>query len=242
MPGAFENGMPLRSICDSCSSVSASCRSPHGLSSGNPSACDSRWRIVMRGESVVGYASAVSSGTYRLGRIVERQLALVAQLQDRHRGEALGHRRDAEHRVGVDRRLRRDVADPAAPGVRELAVDDDAPRAPGTCDCSVKAVKRRSMSANAASRRVRRCASANAGGGALKSPLGVCAATGAIERAASTEAARQLMVRFIRGILLRGFRLQASGFRLQASGFRLQKGRVRTRLAAMPDPVRRGRQ
>ena len=67
-------------------------------------------------------------GHVALGRIVERQLTLVAQLEDRHRGEALRHRRDAEDRVGVDRRLRRHVAESGRAGVRELAVDDDAPR------------------------------------------------------------------------------------------------------------------
>ena len=66
-----------------------------------------------------------------LGRIVERQLAFVAQLEDRHRGEALRHRRDAEDGVGVDRRLRGDVAEAGRAGVRELAVDDDAPRGAG---------------------------------------------------------------------------------------------------------------
>ena len=77
-----------------------------------------------------------------LRRIVERQLAFVAQLQDGDRGEALGHRRDAEDRVGGDRRLRRHVAIAGDAGVRELAVDDHAPgraghvrvarRSPGT--------------------------------------------------------------------------------------------------------------
>ncbi|HET9425335.1 MAG TPA: serine hydrolase domain-containing protein, partial [Gemmatimonadaceae bacterium] len=46
-------------------SVRASCWSPQGLSSGNPSAWDSRCRIVIFGESVVGYVSPASSGTYR---------------------------------------------------------------------------------------------------------------------------------------------------------------------------------
>jgi hypothetical protein len=54
MPGAFENGMPALIIADICSSVSASCWSPHGLSSGNPSACESKWRMVIFGESAVG--------------------------------------------------------------------------------------------------------------------------------------------------------------------------------------------
>src|SRR5262245_33507419 len=63
-PGTFENGMPARSIADICSSVSASWRSPHGLSSGKPSACESRWRTVILGASVVGYLRAAISGTY----------------------------------------------------------------------------------------------------------------------------------------------------------------------------------
>ena len=63
-----------------------------------------------------------------LGGIVERQLARIAKLEDRHRREALGHRRDAKDRVRVDWRLRRDVAHTHRSLVRQLAVDDDAPR------------------------------------------------------------------------------------------------------------------
>ena len=63
-----------------------------------------------------------------LRRIVERQLPFVAQLEDRHRGEALGHRRDAEHAIGIHRRPCRHVAEAAHTDVRELSVDDDAPR------------------------------------------------------------------------------------------------------------------
>ena len=52
-------------------------------------------------------------------RVFERQPAIVAQLQHRQRGEALGHRRDAERGVRRDRRLRGAVADartiPGAP-------------------------------------------------------------------------------------------------------------------------------
>jgi hypothetical protein len=66
-----------------------------------------------------------------LGRIVERQLSFVAQLQDRHRGEALGHRGDPEDGVLVDRRLGVHVAQPGDAGMRKLAVDDDAPRRAG---------------------------------------------------------------------------------------------------------------
>ena len=54
VPGAVENGMPRVIISAIPASVAASWRSPQGLSSGNPSACDSRCLIVMRGESAVG--------------------------------------------------------------------------------------------------------------------------------------------------------------------------------------------
>ena len=66
-----------------------------------------------------------------LRRIVERELAFVAQLEDRHRGEALGHRGDTEDGVGVRRRFRLEVAIPRRAGVHQLAVDDDAPRRTG---------------------------------------------------------------------------------------------------------------
>ena len=65
------------------------------------------------------------------GRIVERELPFVTKLQDAHRREALRHRCDAEHRVGISRDLRGDVAVPDRADVRELAVDDDAPHGAG---------------------------------------------------------------------------------------------------------------
>ena len=66
-----------------------------------------------------------------LGGIVERQLPLVSELQDGHRGEALGHRRDPEDRVGVDRRVRYDIAHARRSGMGQLTVDDNAPRGAG---------------------------------------------------------------------------------------------------------------
>ena len=66
-----------------------------------------------------------------LGRIVERQLARITELENRHRREALGHRRDAKDRVDVDRRLGLDVAHAHRALVRELAIDHDAPRRAG---------------------------------------------------------------------------------------------------------------
>ena len=52
---------------------------------------------------------------------------LVAQLEDRHRGEALGHRRNRKDGVGVDRRVGNDIPDARGTRVRELTVDDHAP-------------------------------------------------------------------------------------------------------------------
>src|SRR5260221_7931264 len=63
-PGGLENGIPAASSCENCSSLAASWRSPQGLSSGKPSEWVSRWRIVTRGASLVGYRSPASSGTY----------------------------------------------------------------------------------------------------------------------------------------------------------------------------------
>ena len=57
--------MPFRIMALSSASVRASCWSPQGLSSGKPVLCESRWRMVIFGESLVGYSSAFSSGTYR---------------------------------------------------------------------------------------------------------------------------------------------------------------------------------
>ena len=81
----------------------------------------------MRGESLGRILQRLQLRHVALGGIVEREPALVAQLEDRHRGEALRHRRDAEHRVRLDRRLGGDVAKAGRADVRELAVDDHAP-------------------------------------------------------------------------------------------------------------------
>ena len=61
--------------------------------------------MVISGESLVGYLRPLSSVHVALGGIVQRQLPRVAEFQYRHRGEALRHRRDAKHRVGVNRRV-----------------------------------------------------------------------------------------------------------------------------------------
>src|SRR5262249_29121966 len=68
-------------------------------------------------------------GYVALGWIVEREPSIIAQLQDRHRREALRHRRDAEDGVRIDWRFRRYVAHTERAGMRQLAVDDDAPGA-----------------------------------------------------------------------------------------------------------------
>src|SRR6185503_10469907 len=64
-----------------------------------------------------------------LGRILERELGMIAKLENRHRGEALRHRRDAKHGVAVDGRLLVDVAKSGHADVRDFAVDHDRPDA-----------------------------------------------------------------------------------------------------------------
>ena len=59
-------------------------------------------------------------------RVVEAQPALVAELEDRGRGERLRDRRDPEERVGPDRALRRAVGEPQGARPGERAVADDA--------------------------------------------------------------------------------------------------------------------
>ena len=67
---------------------------------------------------------AAQLGDVLLGRVVELEHAVVAQRQDRGRGEALGHRRDAEDRVGVRRRAAEvPLAEPG--GVHQLAIQHD---------------------------------------------------------------------------------------------------------------------
>jgi hypothetical protein len=56
------------------------------------------------------------------GGIVERQLSLVAELEDRQGGEALRHRGDPEDRVDGDRGLRGDVAHAERARVHEIPV------------------------------------------------------------------------------------------------------------------------
>ncbi len=65
-------------------------------------------------------------GHVRLDLVVQRQAALVAKDQHAHRGEALRHRRDAEDRVEVGRRLAGDLADAHAAVVGEFTVDHHA--------------------------------------------------------------------------------------------------------------------
>ena len=124
-PGAFENGIPARAIAARNASLCASCRSPHGLSSGNPSEWVRRWRSVISGESAVAFGSPASSGIHFDDGVVERELPLVAEPEDRERREALRHRRDPEDRVRVHGGARRPAG---APPLREdeLAVHDDA--------------------------------------------------------------------------------------------------------------------
>jgi hypothetical protein len=63
------------------------------------------------------------------GLVVQTQRALVAQQQDRGRREALGHRGDAEHGVGVrDRPGPLHASHAPAVGVHQLAVADDPER------------------------------------------------------------------------------------------------------------------
>jgi hypothetical protein len=56
---------------------------------------------------------------------------LISELQNGHRREALRHRGDAEHSVGSDRGLRRNVAESDRADVRRLTLDDDAPGGAG---------------------------------------------------------------------------------------------------------------
>ena len=58
-----------------------------------------------------------------IDRDVDIEPALVSQREHDHRDEALGHRADAEGRVGVGRGSRCEIAHAAAAGVHELAVD-----------------------------------------------------------------------------------------------------------------------
>ena len=69
---------------------------------------------------------ALHFGHIVFGQIVEPQLALVAQVEHRQRGEGLGHRGDPEQRVAVDRRSGRHILDPAPLQIDELAILHDA--------------------------------------------------------------------------------------------------------------------
>ena len=76
-------------------------------------------------------SQAAQFGDIPLDGIIERELALVTQLQDRHRRERFGHAGDAEHRVTPHRLAALDIAQPDGADVGELAVDDDAPGGAG---------------------------------------------------------------------------------------------------------------
>ena len=65
-----------------------------------------------------------------LGRVVERQHAGIPQLQDRQRGEALGHRGDAEDGTGVHRGAARELPDATRGHVHQLAIDEQPPGNP----------------------------------------------------------------------------------------------------------------
>src|SRR4051794_41162381 len=159
--------MPRRSISVSWASVSASWRSPHGLSSGNPSACESRCLIVTRGESLVGYARCVSSGTYRsAGSSSEsfpssRSLRIATAVK-LFVIEAI--RNTVSRSTGALAATSRRPATPACASSPSTTMPQ---LAPGTCACSVNCWKIRSISGNAASSFARRCESVNCAGGAL---------------------------------------------------------------------------
>ena len=64
-------------------------------------------------------------------RIFERQLALIAQLENGERGETLRHRGDAKHRAGRDGRIRGAIPHAGRFDVREPAIDHDTPHHAG---------------------------------------------------------------------------------------------------------------
>ena len=67
----------------------------------------------------------------RFDGCIERELALVPELQDRQRRERLRHRRDAEKSVGVDGTLRVDVLHAGALHVHQPAILHDSPHHAG---------------------------------------------------------------------------------------------------------------
>ena len=68
---------------------------------------------------------ALHLGHILLGEVVEAQLALVAKLEDRERGERLRHRGDTEQAVGRDRALVLELLNPDALHISEFAIPDD---------------------------------------------------------------------------------------------------------------------
>jgi hypothetical protein len=67
---------------------------------------------------------ATHLGDVFLGEVVERELAGIAERQDRQRREGLGHRSDAEQRVGGDRALLRQVLHAEAADMDEAPFRD----------------------------------------------------------------------------------------------------------------------
>ena len=92
------------------------CRSPQGSSVGKPAR--HREQVTDRDRRGVGRRSAQAGevGDVPGDRVVQAEQAVIAQRQDRGRGEALRHRRDPEHAVGVGRRVLPDRGSSRSPG------------------------------------------------------------------------------------------------------------------------------
>ena len=84
-----------------------------------------RWRVGR------GVRKRLQFGHVSGHRSVERELALVPQLHDGHRGEVLCHGGDAEDAVGHRFGVGRDITDARGPRVHQCSVDDHAPRDAG---------------------------------------------------------------------------------------------------------------
>jgi hypothetical protein len=63
-------------------------------------------------------------------RVFERQLSFIAQLQNRQSREALGHRRNPEHRGRRDPRIARAFTHPRRFHVRQALIDHHSPHHP----------------------------------------------------------------------------------------------------------------
>jgi hypothetical protein len=73
-----------------------------------------------------GIGPAAQFGNIAFRRIVEPQLAIIAQFEDGERGERLGHGGDAEQCVGGDRAARRQFLHPLCPDQLQPVGGDDA--------------------------------------------------------------------------------------------------------------------